>query len=273
MQISVALCNGIIRLKVHNIKTKPRKDIAEIFTSFDNSDDKLPATIIIEGAPGISKTVLSKEIAFRWANGALLIKKVLVFLIFLIDPVVQNIINLSNLIRYFYQFDENSSDMSKSCADYLIKSEDHNVLFILDGYDELPKTQRAGAHKHFQTSLVHNLIQHRVLPESTVAITSRPHVLGHLRHNADQNVIILGFPEEEQCDFVRCILKYQSEKVSTLLNYLHSHPTVNSLCCIAFNTNMLVCLYRQGLALANNSTELYNHFICNTIFGISLNIT
>ena len=247
-------------------KTKPGKDIAAIFTSFDNSDDKSPATIIIEGAPGIGKTVLSKEIAFRWANGALLLKKVLVFLIFLIDPVVQNIVNLSDLIRYFYQFDDSCSDISKSCADYLIKSEGHNVVFILDGYDELPKTKRTGSHRHMQTGLLHNLIKRRVLPESTLVITSRPHVLGRLRHSADRNVIILGFTEIEQCDFVKSFLKNQSQKISVLLDYLHSHSTVNSFCCIPFNINVLLNLYKQGFALPKNSTELYNHFLCNTVY-------
>ena len=248
-------------------KVKPGKDIAEIFTSFNNSDDnKPPSTIIIEGAPGIGKTVLSKEIAFRWANGALLLKKVLVFLIFLIDPVVQNIVNLSDLIRYFYQFDESCSDISKSCADYLIKSEGHNVMFILDGYDELPNTQKTGAHKHLQTGLVYNLIQHRVLPESTLVITSRPHALGYLRRNADRLLIILGFTEEEQCDFVKRFFKNQSQKVLVLLDYLHSHSTINGMCSIPFNINVLLNLYKQGFALPKNSTELYNHFLCNAVY-------
>ena len=239
-------------------KTKPGKDITEIFTSLDNSDDKSPSTIIIEGAPGIGKTILSKEIAFRWANGALLLKKILVFLIFLIDPVVQNIVNLSDLIHYFYQFDSSCSDISKSCADYLIKSEGQDVVFILDGYDELPKK--------LPGTLVFSLIQHRVLPESTLVITSRPHTIGYLRYNADRNVTILGFTEEEQCDFVRCFLKNQPEKITELLDYLRSHSTINSLCSIPFNINVLLCLYNQGYALPNNSTELYKHLLCNTIY-------
>ena len=241
-------------------KSEAGKDIFEMFTCFDNSDDKKsPTTTLIEGAPGIGKTVLSKEIAFRWANGALLLKKVLIFLIFLIDPVVQNIVGLSDLIRYFYQFDDSCSDISKSCADYLIKSEGHNVMFILDGYDELPKTLSG-------RNLVLNLIQRRVLPESALVITSRPHVVSYLRCNAHRHVIILGFTEEEQCDFVRCFLKNQSEKITELLDYLQSHSTINSLCSIPFNINVLLCLYNQGYALPNNSTELYKHLLSNTIY-------
>ena len=250
------------RMKEQSVqKSEVAKDIFEMLTCSDNSDGdkKSPTTTLIEGAPGIGKTVLSKEIAFRWANSALLLKKVLTFLIFLIDPVVQNIVNLSDLIHYFYQFDTSCSDISKSCADYLIKSEGHDVFFILDGYDELPK-------KLSGRTLVLNLIQRRVLPESTIVITSRPHAVGHLRHNVDRRVIILGFTKEEQCGFVRCFLKNQPEKITVLLDYLQSHSTINSLCSIPFNINVLLCLYNQGYALPNNSTELYKHLLCNTIY-------
>ena len=252
-------------------KTKPGKAIAEIFAPFNECDlDESPATIVIEGAPGIGKTILSKEIGFQWANGALLLEKILVFLIFLIDPIVQNIVNLSDLIHYFYQFDESCLPISKSCAEYLIRSEGRNVLFILDGYDELSVRSRTSAlygySQHAKTDFIYNLIHRKVLPESTLVITSRPHALDHISYNANRHIIILGFTEEERYDFVKCYLKNQSEKVSVVLAYLHGHSTINSLCCIPFNINVLLYLYRQGLALPKNSTDLYNFFLCNTIY-------
>lgn len=41
------------------------KNIADLFIMDDKSK---PRTILVEGAPGIGKTGLTKEIAFRWAN-------------------------------------------------------------------------------------------------------------------------------------------------------------------------------------------------------------
>ena len=90
------------------------------------------------------------------------------------------------------------------------------------------------------------------MSESTLVITSHPHALGHITYyNADRRIIVLGFTEEEQCDFVKCYLKNQSEKVPVVLDYLHmySHSTINSLCCIPFNLNVLLHLYKQELAL------------------------
>jgi len=54
------------------------------FTSVSCSEQ--PRRILIEGAPGIGKTVLAKEIAYRWANGELLKDCKLVFLVYLRDP-------------------------------------------------------------------------------------------------------------------------------------------------------------------------------------------
>ena len=48
--------------------------------------------ILIEGTPGIGKTVLSKEIAHQWAIGKLLnISQKLVFLLYLCDPNLKDI--------------------------------------------------------------------------------------------------------------------------------------------------------------------------------------
>ena len=143
-------------------------------------------------------------------------------------------------------------------------------MFILDGYDELSERSRFNfIHKslqHAKTNFVCNLINRKVLPESTLVITSRPHALGCLSYNADQRVIILGFTEDERYHFVKCSLKDQSDKILALLEYLQSHSSINSLCCIPFNLNVLFYLYKQGFSLPRNSTELYNHFLCNIIY-------
>ena len=51
---------------------------------------KPPRSVLIEGAPGIGKTILSKEIAYKWAMGdeKILQDKKLVLLMFMRDPVV-----------------------------------------------------------------------------------------------------------------------------------------------------------------------------------------
>ena len=58
------------------------KDISELFPTASVSS----YFILIEGAPGIGKTVLSKEIVYQWAKNKLLKFKKIVFLLLLRDP-------------------------------------------------------------------------------------------------------------------------------------------------------------------------------------------
>ena len=53
---------------------KVTKEIIDIFAAdqTENGYCEPPRRILIEGAPGIGKTVLAKEIAYNWAIGELL---------------------------------------------------------------------------------------------------------------------------------------------------------------------------------------------------------
>ena len=115
---------------------KLSKDIKEIFAP--GEDGQEPHSILIEGAPGIGKTILSKEISVQWANGKLLVNTFLVFLIFLRDPLVKMIKSLKDLVKYYYRFDESSDTIASSCAEYLTKSKGDRVTFVFDGFDEYP---------------------------------------------------------------------------------------------------------------------------------------
>lgn len=53
-----------------------------------------PFRILIEGAPGIGKTVLSKEISFQWAKNKILFNKRILLLLFMRDPRVKDITNV-----------------------------------------------------------------------------------------------------------------------------------------------------------------------------------
>ena len=109
-------------------QVKTSKDVKEIFAP--GKDGQEPRSILIEGSPGIGKTVLSKEIAFQWAKGLLLMDRILLFLIFLRDPLVRKIASLKDLVKYYYQFDESSENVTSSCAEYLLHSEGKNVTYF-----------------------------------------------------------------------------------------------------------------------------------------------
>ena len=237
-------------------KSKTSKDITEIFAA--GEDGQEPHSILIEGSPGIGKTELSKELSFQWAKGLLLVNEILVFLIFLKDPLVQQIRSLKDLVKYYYQFDESSENVASSCAEYLLNSDGKHVTFILDGYDEYPENLR-------KNGFISDIVWCRRMSKCGLVLTSRPHVSAHLHQWFDRRVDILGFTKEDRQNYISLSLEQRTENIAPLIKYLDGHLTISSLCFIPFNMTMLLWLYKQGVVLPNSSTELYNYFICHTI--------
>ena len=72
----LAVAGKIIASQVHkysHINANMTKNISDIFLISDGSSVDLH--ILIEGAPGIGKTVLAKEISYQWAKMELLTSK------------------------------------------------------------------------------------------------------------------------------------------------------------------------------------------------------
>ena len=236
--------------------SKTTKNIEEILFPLEKSEEA--SFVLIEGAPGIGKTIILKEIAYRWGKKQLLQKFKLVLLICFRDPSLQQIKSVSNLLQLFYKGDDNATKVVSACSEYLSKSGGKNITLLLDGYDEYPE--------HLQkSSLMADIIKRQVLPHCGLVISSRPHASGHLREQATIRVDILGFTETEREHYIKQALPDQPHKIEELTQYLHQQPSVDSICFIPFNMVVLLYLYKLGIALPKNSTELYRHFICSTI--------
>ena len=238
------------------------KDISELFPTVPTSS----YFILIEGAPGIGKTVLSKEIACQWAQNKLLKFKKLVFLLYLRDPAIKSMIMLEQLAQYVLNNNKKATELS----DYLFETKGKDLTIILDGYDEMSEEDR-------NDSLVAKIINRRVLPECDLVITSRPTVSLHLRDIADCRVEVLGFTEENRLDYIQHALEGSHEKIEILQSYLRSNTTINALCYVPLNMTILLCLFEdidssqsnidsiKEIGLPNTQTEMYENFILMTI--------
>ena len=235
-------------------ESKSTRNIADILVPLEDPNEKQPRTILIEGAPGLGKTVLLKQIAYEWAQRKQLVKSQFVFLLLLRDPIVQAMSSITDLVQYFCT----QSETCKICVDLISEKNGRNVTFLLDGYDELPTQKREGG-------FISKVINHSILPFSAVVISSRPHASTSLRSNSLCQIDILGFSPDDQLMFFKNALKGQPGKLLHLQSYLDIHPTISSLCYIPFNMTVLLWLFKQGIPLPNNSAALYNCFICHAI--------
>ena len=245
-----ATMKGNIEQYLSTTISKTTKDLQEVLSQLEQPSNIGPRTLLVEGSPGIGKSVLLKEISYLWASNQLLTKSDFLFLLHLRDPAVQQMRSIECLVCHFKQGKEATSN--------LLQDGGKSVTFLLDGYDELPADLR-------QNSFIACLLQHKVLPASAIVISSRPHASTSLRDNVTCRVEILGFSEEDQTHFIQQSLEGQEEKISHLNKYLMTHPTISSLCFVPFNMNILLFIYKQQATLPTRSSDLYNLFICLTI--------
>ena len=232
------------------------KEIKEILVPLENS--KEPCFVLIEGAPGIGKSVLLKEIAYRWGKTELLHNFELVLLVCLRDPSLQKIKSVDDLLQLFYKGHNNATEIVFACSEYLSKNGGKSLVLLLDGYDEYPRNLQ-------ENSLITDILQRQVLPLCGLVVSSRPHASEHLREQATIRVDILGFTETELEDYIKQALPDQPHKIKELTQYLHQQPSIDSICFIPFNLVILLHMYKLGISLPRNSAELYHHFICSTI--------
>ena len=233
------------------------KSITEIFTNDLHTGHGL---VLIEGAPGIGKTVLSKEIVFQWASNTLLQHKKLVFLLFLRDPNLKNVNTLEDLIAHVFKV-----KMFNSLAEYLIKTKGKYITIVLDGYDEMSKELR-------QNSFITGIINFTVLPECGLVITSRPTASAHLHNKAHCRVEILGFTESDRLNYIHHALQGNNDKIEEVKSFLQTHLTINALCYIPLNMTILLSLFFEQApsqtkpsSLPETQTEMYEKFIKVTI--------
>ena len=236
--------------------SKVTKEVAEILAPLETGNE--PQFILIEGAPGIGKSLLLREIAYHWGKQEILQRFKLVLLVCLRDPAVHQISLINELLQSFCKRDRKACEIASACSDYLLKNDGEDFALLLDGYDEYPEKLR-------KDSLIADILKRDVLPCCGLIVSSRPHASVSLRKQATVRVDILGFTEAERQHYITESMTDQPHKIDELTRYLQGHSTINSLCFIPFNIVILVYLYKLGIPLPQNSAQLYNYFISLTI--------
>ena len=203
---------------------------------------------IFEGAPGIGKTVVAKQIAVEWANNKILRNIKLLLLLYFRDPGLQKVEDFSQLMKYC-----NFSN----CENYFNERQGKNLLLIFDGFDEVSKD--AKIYLFFE-----NLLSRNVLPCCSIVFTSRPYITVGLHHFCDCKIEILGISEDDRYNF---LIKnnVSDEDGNKVKEFLQNNIIMNSLCYIPFNLAILLRLVAEKKELPKTQTELIKKSIDITI--------
>ena len=229
------------------------------------ADDSQRLTFI-EGAPGIGKSTLAWELCRQWEELSCMKRYSLVILLRLREKEVQQISSVSDLFCSY-------ESAERAClVDEVLKNQGNGILFILDGFDELPKALQ-------EKSFLHNLIAGTTLPSSAVVVTSRPSATASLRlcWPLIQNYIeILGFTQEGVEAYASSIFSSQPQVLQRFKAYISASksPAINSLMYIPLNAAIVVEIYRHCKSdslVPHTMTELYTQ-LCLTYLNRSLSI-
>ena len=221
--------------------------------------DKLKL-VLIEGAPGIGKSTLAWELCRKWEEISCMQQYSLVVLLRLREEEVQHITEVSHLFIAY------ESKHKKSLAEEISESQGNGVLFILDGFDELPKTLQK---KGFLLKLVNG----HVLPASTVLVTSRPSATAELLTSCrpHKHIEVLGFTQESVKLYASSIFSSEPGKLKRFMNYISAseNPAINSLMYVPLNAAIIVRIYlncKSDALLPHTLTQLYTS-LCLTILN------
>ena len=204
--------------------------------------------ILIDGAPGSGKSTLTVHICQQWGRGELFNEFTVVILVQLRDPRVQSAHSITNLLPC-----ENRS-IAEQIAAEIMAVKGSGVLWILDGFDELPSHLQKDS--IISTLIRPNLYQENPLSKTAVMVTSRPISSGDLCPIVSSRIEVLGFTAEEQRLFFTKCLNNDRKAVEALMERLSSNPAMEGSCYLPLNASIVAHLY-----IANGSLP-------STIYGI-----
>ena len=225
----------------------------EIFR-FENDKHKRKFKMLIDGAPGVGKTVLCRRFCKDWGAGNILQQFYIVWLLHLRDEEIAKAKSIEDL----FQLDD--KELQAEIVQHLKKTKGNGNLLICDGFDELSLKERT------EHSLFLDIIRGKVLPQCSVIVTSRPYASLKLQlESFTHHVEVVGFTEKQ---IKKCIRRNipDSVKAKELIDQLKQRLDILSLCYTPLNCAIILYVYRQsGDVLPTTLTQLYTLYILHTL--------
>ena len=219
--------------------------------------EEYPVTqLLIEGAPGIGKSTFAWEVCQKWGQHQLFNEYSLVVLLKFRDKRVQEAKSISDL--FYHPHPKLRSDI----VDYIILSGGHELLLILEGFDEAPASKRK------MDSIFVRLFRGQELPKATVILTTRPSASAGLRQfcssKLSRRIEIVGFSKKEIDEYIQCVFSDEHSRAD-FNEYLSLYPHIRSMMYVPLNSAIVTHVYKSckssGIVVPKTMTQLYSSLI------------
>lgn len=216
-----------------------------------DSVEEARKVVLIDGAPGSGKSTLAIHICQKWSKGELFQEYTIVILVQLRDPAVQSAQAITDLMPC------RDEEMAHQIASTIRTNDGKDVLWVLDGWDELPP--------HLQKqSLLRDIIippLRSPIAKCSVIVTSRPISSGELCKLVSARIEVLGFTEEIQQQYFTECLNGNMKSVSSLLERLKENPAMEGSCYLPLNASIVAHLYLAAGSLPTTAHGIFSSLV------------
>ena len=198
---------------------------------------------LIEGVPGSGKSTLVQRMCHDWSiAGRFAQDYKVVVQVTLRSLRKDQKLSLEDLI--FTSVGDPGT--VQEVADSITAHQGQEVLFMFDGFDELSEEMR-------ENSIVCDIINGRILPQSSFVVTTRPISAVSLHNCMDRRVEISGFGEKEVEEYISKYFASSNPSAGRqLLSTLSLRPHIKRLCYVP----LLLLMICYIVSLGGDSAEL-----------------
>ncbi len=244
-----------VRDSLHGLVDDIRREKENInFEDIFDYDSCLRKLVLVEGSPGIGKTMLALKLCENWADNRIL-QQYIVLLVPLRFFQSAKSLDIKEIVKKYC-----TGKIAKDVCQCFAENGYKDVFFIFEGWDELSPELRS-----INTSLFMDIIAGFKHPDASVLVTSRPSVSGELHdYFTERHIEVLGFNSE---NITKYIISNITDKVKAneLITHLSNYPNLHALAHIPLTLSIMCTVVKKTGSLPHTLTALYEIYILEVL--------